>query len=795
MCLDPQRVLMLILCLVTARLPGKNATLSRHAVPAKEAGLCNASVPGDGAQIHAAKTAVDSAADRRPERTLSGAPGLPGSTSVNLLTPGRASAGRVGFLRTGSDGHFHWPDGSRARFWGINVSSTRLDIPDAQIEQTVSRFASAGLNLVRLEAIDNWNCLLGGLDATDSQHFDPRYLDRIDRWIEVLRRHGICYYLDLLDLRAFRPGDGVLNAARLDRGARPYALFDRYLIDLQKEYAARLLTHRNPYTGLRPVDDPALVMVEICNENGFFIAPERLETLVEPYRSDLRRRWNQWLRNRYGTRARLEAEWGALRGTPTLRSDEDPAAQTVDLPRLTRPPSASLPANVIDVRGAPTRARDGARFLAELQRAYFREMRAYLRTLGLKIPVTAVVSSEVVPDVASVAEECDFTAENWYGDGPTEDARRPGARFYSNRNPLREDGLRGFAPYTANLRWNNKPVVIREWAVPWPNRWRAASVPEALACAALQDFDAVLLFGYQTNRAPNGAEPDALNDFACQSDPTVWGLYGLAGRAFLTGAIRPAQNVLTLVYPDAHRYVWPNTIGDLHRAAWSVRVQSLSAGAPPARNVIVPDGGRRDLLCLGWLLDDLRKRGSACSADSLRSRIWRSDTGEVTRNPVTGRLVVNTPRLRMIAGTLESRAPIAAGGLEFSTPTGFGALLALSLDGRPLEQSRHYVVKMVSRSENTGENLRKNPRGISADWELVSSGRSPVQTFGRVSARPTRVWLGRRKPFARAPLLCVWMVDGVWEMEVRDGRVRLVCDTPGIAYAAAGRRSLTVAKR
>ena len=35
-----------------------------------------------------------------------------------------------------------------------------------------------------------------------------------------------------------------------------------------EQYAKQLLWHRNPYTQLRYVDDPAIALVEIINENG-----------------------------------------------------------------------------------------------------------------------------------------------------------------------------------------------------------------------------------------------------------------------------------------------------------------------------------------------------------------------------------------------------------------------------------------------------------------------------------------------------------------------------------------------
>jgi len=74
----------------------------------------------------------------------------------------------------------------------------------------------------------------------------------------------IYVYLDLLDFRTFTEAEGVVNAAALGRAAKPYAVFDNKLIELQQQYARQLLIeHVNPYTGLSYAQDPAVVMVEI----------------------------------------------------------------------------------------------------------------------------------------------------------------------------------------------------------------------------------------------------------------------------------------------------------------------------------------------------------------------------------------------------------------------------------------------------------------------------------------------------------------------------------------------------
>lgn len=722
---------------------------------------------------------------RTPQSIVAQSDGaLTQSCQIDFSSAIERPAGGHGYLTVGKDGHFHWGDGTRARFWGVNISSTRLNLPDDEIEKVTTALARASVNMVRLEAIDNRNCLLGRAETPDSFEFDAHYLDRLDRWMDALARHGIYYYLDLLDFRTFKPGDKVVNAESMDRAARPYAIFDAYLIQLQQEYAQKLLTHVNPYSHMRPIDDRALALVEICNEHGMFLYPEKLEKLVEPYNGDLHQRWCQWLHDHYGTTQNVNNAWATVGIPQPLRPDESLEQNTVDLPMFATPPDGTGRSSAAP-RRTPGRLRDGVAFLAWLQRDYCKQMKAFVRNLGLHVPVTAVVSGGVPPDLASVASECDFTAENWYGETDGLDPNHPSVRFVGGRNPLRSDSPWGFAPAMAALKWNGKPVVVREWGASWPNRLRAASVPEALAYSALQDFDALLLFGYQTNTDSDGSTPDRLNDLAFQCDPTVWGLFAMAGQAFLKGAIHPAPTAVTLCYPDDRLNSWPNHTGDAYRLAWSVRVNSVQADKASGDLSFVPTGTKADLVPMRAILSKLNRDGVPLNS-SFDSGLWRSETSEITLFSHQGRLEIEAPSMCAVAGELEPGAVYDLGVFRFSTPSKFGAIMALALDGKQLAYSHHILVKMVSRAENTGEVLEKSPPHSPDVYVLRKPGTPPVITFGRASRLPARVWYlpgvllgaGDAEP---APYLELGMVDGSWELEITDGKPKLTCDTPDIA--------------
>ena len=64
-----------------------------------------------------------------------------------------APAGKHGFVES-RNGHFYFEDGTRARFIGFNVAA-RSNTPDhVTADKMAERFASMGVNIIRLHAAD-----------------------------------------------------------------------------------------------------------------------------------------------------------------------------------------------------------------------------------------------------------------------------------------------------------------------------------------------------------------------------------------------------------------------------------------------------------------------------------------------------------------------------------------------------------------------------------------------------------------------------------------------------------------
>jgi len=182
-----------------------------------------------------------------------------------------APAGKDGYIRI-QGGHLVKPNGQRIRFWGVHLtdwSPGSIELPPKEdTPMWAATLARYGVNIVRLHFLDKW-APTGITDGSkdDTRSFDAQQLDRLDFLVSELKKNGIYMDLNLNVGRAYKEGDGVPDANRL-QWAKSLTLYDKRLIELEKEYAHNLLTHVNPYTRTEYRNEPAIAIVEILNENG-----------------------------------------------------------------------------------------------------------------------------------------------------------------------------------------------------------------------------------------------------------------------------------------------------------------------------------------------------------------------------------------------------------------------------------------------------------------------------------------------------------------------------------------------
>ena len=255
-------------------------------------------------------------------------PGSPADRTKILDAP----AGKHGFLKVKSE-MFVFEDGSPARFWGTNFGSHVSFPSKEEAESLARRISFLGFNIVRLHHLDFYD-EPGGIFKSGTSELSPAQLERLDYLVYQLKKYGIYVNMNLLTMRRFRSGEGVAEAEKIQPGGKPVAFFDPKLIELQKKYAKDLLGHKNPYTGLRYAEEPAVAFVELTNENSLFdfwkwdnlngyLGGLKKGSIPPYYVAELDQLWNQQLKEKYGrdsnSKRPLFATLGIL--TAAQRSD------------------------------------------------------------------------------------------------------------------------------------------------------------------------------------------------------------------------------------------------------------------------------------------------------------------------------------------------------------------------------------------------------------------------------------------------------------------------------------------
>ena len=207
-----------------------------------------------------------------------------------------------------ANGHFY-RNGERVRLWGVNLSFGANLPRHEDAPYVAARLAAAGVNTVRCHHLDTARWPRGLWNAKDGKTITPEALDRLDYFIDQLARYGICVNINLHVGRAHSQYLGLPKASRqYDKISN---IFTPALINAQKQYARDLLTHVNRYRKVRYADDPAVAIVEITNENSFFMwgSEQTLQTLPAYYANILQDKFNTYLMRRYGSTEMLRSVW------------------------------------------------------------------------------------------------------------------------------------------------------------------------------------------------------------------------------------------------------------------------------------------------------------------------------------------------------------------------------------------------------------------------------------------------------------------------------------------------------
>ncbi|MDP8229675.1 MAG: WecB/TagA/CpsF family glycosyltransferase [Candidatus Gorgyraea atricola] len=438
-----------------------------------------------------------------------------------------APAGKHGFVAV-KDGHFYFKDGIRARFWGVNIHSNKTCFPShGQAEDIAKRLAQLGCNIVRMHLLD-YEEPYGIIDSNynDSQHLSASQLEKMDYFIYQLKENGIYVTFDVLGLgaRRFKEGDGVVDHNKIKSGAGGISFFDERIIELSRKFAKDFLSHVNSYTGNSYLDEPAIAMIEMTNENTLF-GHWIIESFTPHYKKKIDGLWKEWLKGNSRGSENIYSEWYEDR-----------------------------------------------RFKFELQNSYQEDMYDYLRSIGVKCPIG---SSNYTHDNLNLAADknMDFTDIHLYWDHPYK-VNRIHNRALIKQSHLNPETLVNMISRASVF---NKPLIVTEWDSIWPNEWRAVDVLSTASYAALNEVDALFLYSY------NGGWEISWDDLEKKiyyptvvfNDPAKMGLFPLGALIFLRGDVAPAVHTRYASYGMDELYQMSEPYSDWSKIAGVAYVSRL----------------------------------------------------------------------------------------------------------------------------------------------------------------------------------------------------------------------------
>jgi len=645
-------------------------------------------------------------------------------------------AGKHGFLkRDGKD--FAFEDGTSVKFWGVDAGMTET----VESQRRQARFyAKHGINMVRQHPVQS---VLGVLQSGGrSRQFDSARLERWDRWFSILKDSGIYMTLSLFYPHVITPEDGYpqdLYNELPDRGAGKstsgVVTIMQDLQDAEWHWERVLLEHINPYTGLAYKDDPALAIVEVHNEDSiFWHAP--LNDLAEYSNGKLDRHaailstmWMNWVKNHYRNDRSLKVAWGA--GT---RPDD-----SVDNPKMKMYGAWEMEADGprFSKNSEKKRMGDFIRFLAELQRDYYKRRQQRLCEMGYKA-VTVTTAWKAGGPAASAANLWTDDAmdaidrHNYFGGGAG--GHNITAGSVSNDTHMNKAG-RGILS-SGFWQVEDKPFIMTEWTQKPPNQWKAEIAPLfAFYGMGLQGWDAS--YHFAASRAFIGNGWPAMRSYVTCT-PHYIGQFPALAFAIYNNHIEEGDIISARRLSTGDIFAGTDKLQQEHGLAGYDENELLAHGDTAVEALAI---GRVTLKIEDGL--ESSYLGELSAYWDRQAQTVRSSTGQLTWDYGSKVVTVHSEKTQGVIGFTGSGTFDLPGVTVRIGQTLFVSLLFTPLDNRPLIESGHILITAMAQDKQLGTVYNED------GTKLIETGGPPLLL------EPVQAIL----TFKGAPLASVNVVD------------------------------------
>lgn len=603
---------------------------------------------------------------------------IPG-TAIDFSRFLDAPAGKYGEVII-RDGKFRFKNAPEKpiRFYGTNLTHGSMYHDKEYAPRYAAKLAAEGINVVRIHMYENG---LGnpGLAAKEgSTEFNPVEKDKLDFLLSELRKRGIYYILTIYSGAWFPAGTftdtpGFENR-RIRFQIKPLAMISDQARDYMRKWGKNLLLSVNPYTGLAPKDDPALISVELTNENPLNAIDREYPEFTALFTDACRR----YLARRDG---------------------REPSPEEVKRFYMIY-------------------------LMVVLHCDFYSDMHAYLRSIGVNKPIGDINNRPYLA-YAVVRNMLDYVDVHSYFDL----YKYVGAKFSGGMfdNALKVYRLRGWDPLRSEFftqtegaanRIFGKPFSVGEYNMCYPAEDRAFMTPLQASLSGLQGHQIILHYGYASK-----------TDFISKAYPERWlnlatsplFLYTqrIGCRLFGTRGVETSKVgipiVLTRSYID-NRLAVNNIIhvpkqygalGFICKIGTILADDSTDLSQWPA--VVIPGDMKSSEMPAGLrqvkyfrastnLVEELRPY----YANASRAGLKLSTTGELKLDSADGAFAAVTPEsecLLLQNGTekMDGRVLAVSGN-----SSGVATVFASALDDMPLVKSKRMVLLYLTDLKNTG---------------------------------------------------------------------------------------------
>ncbi len=367
-------------------------------------------------------------------------------SSMNRFYPAKDGA-----LKIDADGHFVLAKdpSKRIRFYATNICQDMTVPTHRETDILVDRLARDGFNSARFHQFEN---RIYDWTKPSTLDFHPDKLDRFHYLWAKLREKGMYLTTDIHSTRIVRPGDNIEECRSSGEGIRKtLTMFSESAMKNWKDFARKIMTMKNPYTGLSMAEDPALFALNMDNEASIY------------------HNWNNFPE----LMPLIEKVYG-----------EYLKEKKIHTPELQK-----------------KRGKEFYEFLADRQRKIQREQARFLKEeLGVKAHITNLNNNSTL-NLQPFRYELDLVDDHIYHDHPGYPLKNWNVPISNNQQSAIATGNRSVMS-AMMTRIPGKPMIITEIQFCYPNRFRSEIAAMAGAYAALQDWDALYRFAASHSNKP-----------------------------------------------------------------------------------------------------------------------------------------------------------------------------------------------------------------------------------------------------------------------------------------------------